>query len=261
MAAPVAWITGASAGIGREFARALAARGHDLVLVARRRERLEELARELGSGRGVRSEVLALDLAASRDLSAAAARLAQAPPDLLINNAGFGTAGAFATLDPARELEQVRILVSAVVALTRAALPGMLARGSGAIVNVSSLAGESAGPFNATYAASKAFVTRFSEAVAEETRGRGVRVMALLPGFTATEFQAVAGVSLDAIPRFARLAPEFVVASALRDLERGALRSIPGAAYKVTAAAQAVAPQALVRRIVGALWRSAQARG
>jgi hypothetical protein len=255
----VAWITGASSGVGREFARQLAGQGWRLALLARRRERLEALAEALEAEFATQSEVIAADLRAPDDLERAAERIAAAPPDLLVNNAGFGTAGALAGLDPARELDQVRILVLAVVRLTRAALPGMLARSSGAIVNVSSLAGEAPGPYNATYSASKAFVTSFTEAVYEETRGSGVRVMALLPGFTATEFQEVAGVSLDTIPSAARLSAEFVVAEALRDLERGAVRSIPGAAYKLAARAEGVLPRALIRRIVGEVWRRAQA--
>ena len=214
----VAWITGASSGIGREFARQLAGQGWRLVLIARRADRLNALATELPAQHGAQPEVIAADLLAPADLERVAERIAAAPPELLVNNAGFGTAGALAQLDAARELDQVRILVLAVVRLTRAALPGMLARGSGAIVNVSSLAGEAPGPYNATYSASKAFVTSFSEAVFEETRGSGVRVMALLPGFTTTEFQEVAGVSLDAIPPAARLSAEFVVREALRDL-------------------------------------------
>ena len=256
-----ACVTGASAGIGAEFARQLAARGSDLALVARRRDRLDALAAELAAQHGVRAEAITADLTDAAQLEALAQRLAEAPPDLLVNNAGFGTAGALAQLAPARELEQVRILVLAVVRLTHAVLPAMLARGSGGILNVSSLAGEAPGPFNATYAASKAFVTSFSEALYEETRGRGVRVMALLPGFTATEFRAVAGVSLDTIPRAARLSPEFVVREALRDFERGAPRSVPGAAYKLAAAAEGALPRAWIRRIVGGVWRRAQPPG
>jgi len=256
--AGVACVTGASAGIGAEFARELARRGYDLLLVARRRDRLEALAAELSAQHGVRAEALAADLIDPAGLESVAARLAAAPPELLVNNAGFGSAGRFAELDAARELDQVRILVLAVVRLSRAALPGMLARKSGAIVNVSSLAGEAAGPFNATYAASKAFVTSFSEALTEEVRGSGVRVMALLPGFTRTEFQAVAGVEPGAIPDAAWLDAARVVRACLRDLDRGAVRSIPGAAYKLVAAAQGLAPRGLVRRATGAIWRRAQ---
>ena len=203
---------------------------------------------------------MAADLIDPRGLESVAARIAAEPPALLLNNAGFGTAGPLAELDPARELEQIRILVLAVVRLTRAALPGMLARGSGAIVNVSSLAGEAAGPFNATYSASKAFVTSFTEAVHEEVRGSGVRVMALVPGFTRTEFQEVAKVDPSTIPAAAWLEAETVVAACLRDLERGAVRSIPGAGYKLLAAVEGVAPRALTRRLAGAIWRRAQGR-
>ncbi len=260
MAAPVAWITGASAGIGAAFARELSQRGYKLVLVARRRERLEALASELAAKHGAEVECVAADLIDPRGLESVAARIAAEPPALLLNNAGFGTAGPLAELDPARELEQIRILVLAVVRLTRAALPGMLARGSGAIVNVSSLAGEAAGPFNATYSASKAFVTSFTEAVHEEVRGSGVRVMALVPGFTRTEFQEVAKVDPSTIPAAAWLEPETVVTACLRDLERGAARSIPGAGYKLVAAVEGIAPRAIVRRLVGAVWRRAQGR-
>jgi len=241
----IAWITGASSGIGRELARQLAGQGWRLALIARRKQRLDALAAELAARHGTQSEVIAADLLAPGDLERVAERIAAAPPDLLVNNAGFGTAGALAQLDAARELDEVRTLVLAVVRLTRAALPGMLA-------------GEAPGPYNATYSASKAFVTSFNGAVYEETRGSGVRVMALLPGFTATEFQEVAGVSRDAIPPAARLSAEFVVAEALRDLERGAARSIPGAAYKLAARAEGVLPRALIRRIVGEVWRRAQ---
>src|SRR5262245_57221413 len=153
-----ALVTGASAGIGEAFARALAKQQHDLVLVARRGDRLEALAKELGERHAIVATPHVADLAEDADLAALAERLAQEPPDLLVNNAGFGTMGAFAELDPERELEEIRLNVVALVRLTRAALPGMVARGRGAIVNVSSLAGESAGPFNATYAATKAYV-------------------------------------------------------------------------------------------------------
>ncbi len=260
MANSVAWITGASAGIGRAFAEALARRGYDLVLVARRADRLTALASELAARHEISALSLAADLIDPAGLETVAERIAKETPALLVNNAGFGTAGPFAQLDPARELEEIRLDVMAVVRLTRAALPGMLARGSGAIVNVSSLAGEAAGPYSATYSASKAFVTRFTEAVHEEVRGTGVRVQALLPGFTRTEFQEVAGVDMGAIPSFAWLGAEQVVDECLRDLERGAALSIPGLGYKLMAAAEAVAPRALSRRLAGAIWRRAQDR-
>ncbi len=258
MPPPIAWITGASAGIGCAFAETLATRGYDLVLLARRRDRLAALASGLGLRHGVHAEALAADLVDPAALEAVAARLAAEPPDLLVNNAGFGTAGPLAEADPAREADQVRILVLAVVRLTRAALPAMLARNSGAIVNVSSLAGEAAGPYNATYAASKAFVTSFTEAVSEEVRESGVRVMALLPGFTRTEFQAVAGVDASTIPAAAWLDAAMVVRTCLADLERGAVRSIPGAGYKLVSTLQAFAPRALTRRITGDIWRRAR---
>ena len=143
----------------------------------------------------------------------------------------------------------------ALVRLTRAALPGMLGRGRGGIVNVSSLAGEGAVPFTATYAATKAYVTRFSEALHEEVRGSGVTVQALLPGFTRTEFQEVAGVDRSLVPRFAWLAPEQVVEASLAALRRGDAVCIPGAGYRLLGGLTALAPRGLSRRVLGSLQR------
>jgi short-subunit dehydrogenase len=252
---PRALVTGASAGIGEAFARALAQRRHDLVLVARRRDRLETLAKELAERHGVAAAVEVADLADDADLARLAEAVAADPPDLLVNNAGFGTVGRFAELEPERELEEIRLNVIALERLTRAALPGMLGRGRGGIVNVSSLAGEGAGPFTATYAATKAYVTRFSEALHEEVRGSGVTVQALLPGFTRTEFQEVAGVDRSLVPRFAWLAPEQVVEASLAALQRGDAVCIPGAGYRLLGGLTALAPRGLSRRVLGSLQR------
>lgn len=248
-------MTGASAGIGEAFARALAARHHDLVLVARRRDRLEALAKELAERHRVSVSVEAADLAEEPDLAALAAAIAADPPDLLVNNAGFGTFGRFAELEPERELEEIRTNVLAPVRLTRAALPGMLARGRGAVINVSSLAGEVPGPFTATYAATKAFVTSFSESLHEELRGSGVIVQALLPGFTRTEFQEVAGVDPGRVPSLAWLSAERVARSSLAALERGEAVCIPGAGYRLLGGLGALAPRGVARRVLGTLQR------
>lgn len=250
-----ALVTGASAGIGEAFARALARRGYDLALVARRRGRLESLAKELAERHGVIASVVPADLAEEAELERLAAAVAADPPDLLVNNAGFGTLGRFAELELERELEEIRLNVVALVRLTRAALPGMLARGRGGVVNVSSLAGESPGPFTATYSATKAYVTRFSEALHEEVRGSGVTVQALLPGFTKTEFQEVAGVDRASVPGFAWLSAEQVAQASLAALERGDAICIPGAGYRVLGALTAVAPRGFARRVLGSLQR------
>ena len=250
-----ALVTGASAGIGEAFARALAAQQHDLVLVARRRDRLDALAKELSERHHVAAATRVADLSEDSELGELAESVASDPPDLLVNNAGFGTVGAFAELDLERELEQIRLNVVALVRLTRAALPGMLARGRGGIVNVSSLAGESAGPFNATYAATKAYVTSFSESLHEEVRGTGVVVQALLPGFTRTEFQEVAGMDPGSVPAFAWMSPEQVVAASLAALSRGDAICIPGLGNRLLGGATALAPRGVARRVLGAIQR------
>ncbi len=252
---PRALVTGASAGIGEAFARALAAGGYDLLLAARRRDRLEALAKELGERHRVAASALAADLADASDLARLAAEVAAEPPDLLVNNAGFGTVGRFAELELERELEEIRLNVLALVTLSRAALPGMLARERGAIVNVSSLAGESSGPFSATYSASKAFVTRFSEALHEEVRSSGVTVQALLPGFTRTEFQDVAGVDSGVVPPFAWMSAAQVVRASLAALERGDAICIPGAGNRVLGVLTGIAPRGFARRVLGTIQR------
>lgn len=250
-----ACVTGASSGIGEAFARRLARDEYALTLVARSAERLESLASELRHTRRVAVEVRPVDLTDAAALEGLAAELASAPPELLVNNAGFGTVGPFAELDIAREEALVRLNVWAVMRLTHAVLPAMIARGHGSIINVSSLAGETAGPFSASYAASKAFVTRFSEALAEELRGSGVRMQALLPGFTRTEFQARAGVDASKLPGFAWLTPESVVEASLGALEKDEILCVPGAGYRLLAGLQRLAPRGLSRKLAAATYR------
>jgi short-subunit dehydrogenase len=190
-----ALVTGASAGLGRDYARLFAADGHDVVLVARRRERLEELAGEIASATSARAHVLAADLgdraAPQRIRDELAAR--GVAIDFLVNNAGLGTSGPFAEADVAKQLETIQVNVTALVELTRLLLPDMLSRGQGRILNVGSTAGFQAGPFMAVYYASKAFVNSFSEALAYELSGTGVTVTVSCPGATATEFAGHAG--------------------------------------------------------------------
>lgn len=248
-----ALVTGASAGLGEEFARQLAARRTDLVLVARREQALTDLAGELARLHGVTVEVLPADLATSTGVAAVAGRLTdtERPVDLLVNNAGFGLYGPFAELDAERQQQMVDLNVGAVVALSRAALPGMLERGGGAVLNVASTAAFQPDPWGAVYGATKAFVRSFSEALHEEVRGTGVRVLVSCPGFTATEFQQVAGIAGDAMPEAVAMTVGPVVAAALDDLQRGRAVSVPGWQNKLSAWGSDLSPSALTRRVSG----------
>jgi len=247
-----AWITGPSAGIGAAFARRLARDGWDVVLVARDRERLTALADELHRGHGIAADVIAADLTDPAARGAVERALdTDRALELLINNAGFGTVGAFASLDAEREEAEITLNVVALVRLTRAALPGLIGRGRGAVINVSSMAAFQPGPHNATYAATKAFVNSFTEALHEELRGTAVRAMALCPGFTRTEFQERAQMDVSAIPAAAWMSAEAVVDAALTGLRRGDVVCVPGTANWLVSGAVAALPRALVRRAIG----------
>jgi short-subunit dehydrogenase len=248
-----ALVTGASAGIGRAFAVGLAARGHDLVLVARDAARLEELGAELTAAHGVAVDVLAADLLADDGVAAVEARLTDPdhPVDLLVNNAGFGTYGRFAELDVAREVQEVELNVVALLRLTHAALGAMELRRAGAILNVASLAAYQPNPISATYGATKAFVHSFTHAVREEARGTGVTVMLVCPGYTHTEFHDRAGLGESDMPEFVWQSADTVVAAALRDLDRGRAVSIPGLLNQTAAAFSSAAPAGVTRRIAG----------
>jgi uncharacterized protein len=251
MSNPTALITGASVGIGEQFALQLAARGHDVVLVARDGARLEALAKEIEGRNGARAEVLVADLTDSRQLEIVEARARTV--DLLVNNAGFGTFGSFHTLDLDTEVREINLNVIALVRLTHAAASAMAERGRGGILNVSSLASFQPGPFNATYAATKAFVTSFTEAVHEEMRGTGVSVTALCPGFTRTEFQARANVPASEVPGFMwQEAPE-VARTGIDGSAKNRAVVIPGVTNKVLGNISALMPHAITRRLSSAI--------
>jgi short-subunit dehydrogenase len=250
---PVALITGPTSGIGEGFAKELASRGYDLVLVARNQARLVTLADDLRRRHGTASEVLAVDLGTTAGRDVAARRLERGV-DMLVNNAGFGTSGEFWTADPALLQAQLDVNVTAVVQLTRAALPAMIAAGRGAVVNVASVAGLISGR-GSTYSASKAYVISFSEGLSGGLANSGVKVQALCPGFVHTEFHQRAGIEMSSIPDFMWLECEHVVRTSLADLERGEVISVPGLQYKAITAAGRWIPKSVARRLTNLVGR------
>jgi uncharacterized protein len=239
-----ALITGASSGIGAAFVRRLAADGHALVLVARDADRLRQLADELSAEYGSPVEVMAADLADPVQLARVEARLSdpERPVDMLVNNAGLSLGRRFLRTTIEEQEKLLDVLVRAVQRLTYAALRGMVDRGRGAVVNVSSVA--SYVP-RSTYGAAKAWVTSFSEALAVEMRGTGVRVMAVLPGYTRTEFHQRAGIGAHG-PGMLWLSADRVADEALRDLKRGRILSIPSKRYRILATLSRMSPRWIV---------------
>ena len=251
-----AWVlvTGASSGIGEEFARKLAERGANLFLTARSRERLERLADDLKRVNGVDVRPIAADLAAPNGPSDLLAALAATGVfvEHVVNNAGFGSTGPFASLEPSREVEMVRLNCEAVVALTRGLLEPMVHRGRGGIINVASTASFQPVPYMATYGATKAFVTSFTLALARELHATNVRVMALCPGPVRTGFQKVAGISRPGLP-LAELTARTTVERGLSAYDRGESLYVPG----VVNGAQSIAVKLLPRGLLG--WAAARA--
>jgi short-subunit dehydrogenase len=247
MSRRTALVTGATAGIGREFARQLAGRGHDLVLVARDRGRLEEVAAELRAASGVDVEVLAADLADRAQLAAVEARVADRdrPVDLLVNNAGFGLKRRFLDNDVEDEQRLLDVLVTAVLRLTHAALTAMVERGDGRVVNVSSVAGYLS---RGSYGAAKAYVTALSRWADATYRGAGVRTMVLLPGFTRTEFHQRMDVGRGSAPSWMWLDAERVVREALDDLDAGRSVSVPSRRYRLLTALARATPVSVQSR-------------
>jgi uncharacterized protein len=249
---PTSLITGATAGIGAAFASRLARDGRDLVLVARDTERLEAAAARHRE-HGVSAEVLAADLASAEGRDRVAARLADeaAPVDLLVNNAGATQRLPFLAADPAALLAQHGLNVTAVMQLTRAALPGMVKRGRGAVVNVSSMLGFGTGS-SSTYMAEKAWVTVFTEGLAGTLGGTGVRALVLCPGFVRTEFHERAGLDMGGRRGLMWLDAERVVEECLADLARGKVVSVPSPQYKAMAALMDLVPRPVLRRLFAA---------
>jgi uncharacterized protein len=245
---PTALVTGATAGIGAAFARRLATDGHDLVLVARDEDRLRSSAAQLSATYGVSVTVLPADLAEEAGIAAVEQRLRDpdAPVDVLVNNAGIGLRASFLTATLDDEARQLQINVTAVMRLTHAALPVMTERRHGTVINVSSVAGFGAVQPGYTYAASKAWVTNFSESLGQLTRRYGVRVMAVCPGFTRTELHQRAGIDMSSLPGWVWLKADDVVAAAFRDLARGRLVSVPDWKYKAAAFGLRHAPRRLL---------------
>lgn len=241
-----ALVTGATAGIGFEFADELASRGIDLVLVARDKVRLDTISRELTERYKITIEILPADLAIREQLDLVANRASQQDIELVVNNAGFGLNESFFEDDVESEQYLIDVLVTAVMRITHAAMPGIIARDRGGVINVSSVAGWMT---SGTYSATKSWVTTFSESLAMLLRNSKVNVMAVCPGYTRTEFQDRAGMGTESIPDWMWLHAHQVVLDALKDFEKGKCISVPGAQYKVLSLIAQYLPRPLVRKL------------
>jgi len=242
----VVLITGASAGIGASFARHLANNGTDLVLVARSESRLNELAQELIAKHNIKVEVLVADLSDRSQLDKVAARAAMDDVELVINNAGFGIKQPFVGGTLAAEQNLLDVLVTAVMRITHAAMPGMLARNRGGVINVSSIAGWMT---SGTYSATKSWATTFSESLAALHKDSKVHVMALCPGYTRTEFHTRAEMEIETIPNWMWLDVDHVVRKSLSDFAKGKAVCVPGAQYKFFSLLAQYLPRPIVRKL------------
>lgn len=250
-----ALVTGASSGLGELFARKLAARGHNLILVARRANRLVALADELTKAHGIAAHVIAADLAQADAVVRLMDEIASKglAVNILINNAGFGARGGVITLDVETQLRMIDVNCRALVALTRAVLPGMVQLQRGSILNIASTAAFQPGPWMAVYYASKAFVLSFSEAVHEEVKGRGVRVACLCPGATRTEFAVEADMESSRLFRMLAGDADKVVADGLAALDANRAVKVSGLVHGAMAASVRFTPRFLARAIAGAM--------
>jgi len=251
----IAVVTGASSGIGEALARLLAAGGSNLVLVARGKTALDRLASELAAEYSVTCEVLPADLTSRSDVDAVAAKIRETGANTVVNNAGFGSYGLFHEMPVSKEVEEVRLNVEALVVLSHAALEVMVPRRSGALLNVASTASFQPGPKNATYAATKAFVRSFTEALHEEVLASSVHVTALCPGFTRTAFMERAGLGSGRVPAFMWSDSVPVAVAGLEALKRNDAVCVPGLMNKVGAASVRFAPRSISRKIAGQIMR------
>ncbi|MEV8547989.1 SDR family oxidoreductase [Streptomyces sp. NPDC051572] len=242
---PTALVTGATAGIGAAFAQRLAADGFDLVLLARDTARLEEAAEKYRTAHGIQVEVLTADLTTETGLADAEQRAAR-NVDLVVNNAGFGQRGDFLDTELSEELAMLRVHCEAVLRLTRAALPGMVARGRGGVINVASVAAFFP---RGTYSASKAWVVTFSESACQEVGGSGAHVMTLCPGWVRTEFHERSDMDTSGIPDALWLDADQLVDAAIRDFRRGVPVSVPDGRYKAMVGLGRVLPRRLVAHL------------
>jgi hypothetical protein len=260
MGQDITLITGASIGIGEAFARRVAREKRAVALVARSADRLEAVAGKLRSEHGVEAHVIPADLTANGAVGALADEIGRRglTVDWLVNNAGFGTYGLFHELPLEKELDEIRLNVSALVELTGRFLPAMVARRRGAVINVASVAGFSPGPYMATYCATKAFVKSFSEAIAAEVASTGVHVLCVCPGFTRTEFQQRADVDTSRIPSLAWMSADEVADQAVRAVGHRAVL-VNGAMNSLTATFVRLLPTSIATRVVGATMRPKQA--
>lgn len=249
-----AWVTGASAGLGEGFARRLAARGHDVILTARRADRLETLAAELRAG-GRQAWVLPADLAAPGAVDALMAEIGRQglAVNLLVNNAGFGLRGAVAELDRARHAAMIDLNCRVLVELCHAVLPGMIQLRQGGILNVASTAAFQPGPWMSVYYATKAFVLSFSEGLHEEVKAQGVRVAALCPGATRTEFGAISDMESSRLFKLLAGEADQVIEDGLRALDRNQAVKVSGLVNAAIAATPRFSPRWVARAIAGAL--------
>ena len=261
MAQEIALVTGASSGIGAALARRLAREGRHVALVARRVERLEALARELEQQHGGRAHVIPADLTRPGGVKTLLDEVATRglAVDWLVNHAGFGTMGRIDRVPVERELEEIRLNVEALVELTVRCVPAMVERKHGVVMNVASVAGFTPSPYMATYAATKAFVLSFSEAIAVELQETGVHVLCVCPGFTKTEFQEKAEVDTGRVPQFAWMTSEQVADQAVDAVGKKTVL-VNGAMNSLLTTSLRLVPRAAVTRIAGALMRPPEAR-
>ncbi len=258
MSEKIAVVTGASSGIGLELARRLAAQGYDLWLVARREDRLQSLAAEISSGYGKAADLMRLDLTMDNDRRVLAARMQaeRAGLGLVVNNAGFGSVGATTSVSMERYREMIELNITAVTDLSLEAARIMVPKHSGGIINVASTASFQPVPYMNVYSATKAFVSNFTISLAEELKGSGVRVMALSPGFTATEFQQVAGVKRDDFHTRHAMSAAECARIGLEDFARGKVVSIPGMMNKVQVFGSWLFPRSLVVRTAAMMMKN-----